>query len=854
MQLLEQNQQLLQRLGLFLERFLKPFRSSWVVAALVIASVFAGVTFLRLYVNLSRIVDSRLARGPFAGTMNVFAAPERFAVGDPATSEAMAERLLHAGYARTAGAGNGWFAFDKNTLTLTPGVHESRHSFRFEFAGGRIKRIVTLPERTEREQIALEPRLITNISDRLERRKLVRFGDIPLRVVQAVTSAEDKYFFDHSGIDLPRVVKAAYIDMKSGRKEQGASTLTMQLVRNFWLKPDKSWHRKVKEMLLAFNLERRLTKQQIFEYYANQVYLGRRDPFSVNGFAEGAQAFFNKDLSQLTAGEAAVLAGLVQRPSYYNPLRYPARCRERRDVVLGLMHRNGYLTDAEYQAAVQAPLGLNPSPLALEQNHYFVDLVRDQVYTDLEGSDRARRDIYTTLDPDLQQAAEEAVRLGMEKLDRVLRGRKNGEPPGQPQVALIALDPHTGEVKALIGGRNYHVSQLNHASAMRQPGSVFKPFVYTTALETGLSHADKVFTPASIVSGDDVSIHFNGHDYQPHNFHGETAGDVTLRYALAHSLNTATVSLASQIGYDRVVHTALRMGWNDGIRATPSVALGAYEATPLQVAGAYTPFANGGLYTQPRLVSEVRAADGEVLFRGATTTRPALDPRVAYLMVDMMEEVLRSGTGAAVRGLGVTQPAAGKTGTSRDGWFAGFTSQLLCVVWVGYDDNRDLNLEGARSALPIWAEFMRRAAQIAPYNAAKPFTPPAGIRSVEVCAEGGDLAGSGCSRVRNEVFIDGTQPARQCTRHVEPPVIRSTEDAPSAAPSVGAEPSLVVPQPAKVPPPASPPTQPAPATQPPTVAPAPFRPPVPIQSPMPMTQPALNPKPSPTKPAGGGED
>jgi penicillin-binding protein 1B len=344
-------------------------------------------------------------------------------------------------------------------------------------------------------------------------------------------------------------------------------------------------------------------------------------------------------------------------------------------------------------------------------------------------------------------------------------------------VALVALDPHTGEVKALIGGRNYRASQLNHASARRQPGSVFKPFVYTAALETGLEDRERTFTPASIVSGDAVHIRFNGRDYQPHNYHGETVGEVSLRYALAHSLNTATVSLASEIGYERVVRTALRMGWNDGIRATPSVALGAYEGTPLEVAAAYTPFANYGLYVPPKLVLEVRAADGGVLYHSASESHPALDPRVAYLMVNMMEDVLRSGTGAGVRGLGFTQPAAGKTGTSRDGWFAGFTSELLCVVWVGYDDNRDLNLEGARSALPIWAEFMKRAAQIAPYSATRPFSPPSGIRSVAVCADSGDLAGPLCPNVRTEVFIDGTQPARYCTRHVPPPVIDTEDEA-----------------------------------------------------------------------------
>jgi penicillin-binding protein 1B len=261
------------------------------------------------------------------------------------------------------------------------------------------------------------------------------------------------------------------------------------------------------------------------------------------------------------------------------------------------------------------------------------------------------------------------------------------------------------------------------------------------------------------------------------------------------------------------------MGWNDGIRATPSVALGAYEATPLQVAGAYTPFANHGVYVQPRLVSEVRAVDGQVLVRAPAQTRPALDPRVAYLMVNMMEEVLRSGTGAGVRALGFSQPAAGKTGTSRDGWFAGFTSELLCVIWVGYDDNHDLNLEGARSALPIWAEFMKRAAQIAPYNAARPFTPPSGVHSVEVCADSGELAGPYCHNVRSELFLDGTEPARQCTRHVAPPVISVPATPQQTAPQEAAPQEPASQQPASPQPAPQQPAQQQPAAQEPAPAP-----------------------------------
>jgi penicillin-binding protein 1B len=304
---------------------------------------------------------------------------------------------------------------------------------------------------------------------------------------------------------------------------------------------------------------------------------------------------------------------------------------------------------------------------------------------------------------------------------------------------------------------------------MRQPGSAFKPVVYAAALSTAVEGGHEVLTPSSIVADEPMRIHFGGKDYEPHNYHGGTSGNVTLRYALAHSLNLATVSLASEVGYDRVVRTALRMGWDNGIRATPAVALGAYEATPMEVAGAYTTFVNYGGYVAPSLVSEVQSADGRVLYRHTPEMKNALDPRVSYLMVTMLQDVLRSGTGAGVWSYGLTQPAAGKTGTSRDGWFAGFTSELVCVVWVGFDDNRDLNLEGAKSALPIWAEFMSRAGKLAPYRNATPFRAPAGIVAGQICSDSGELAGPYCTNVHSDSFIAGTEPLKQCEMHTAPP-------------------------------------------------------------------------------------
>jgi len=355
----------------------------------------------------------------------------------------------------------------------------------------------------------------------------------------------------------------------------------------------------------------------------------------------------------------------------------------------------------------------------------------------------------------------------MDAVDQQLRKRKSakGETPLRPQVALIALDPRTGEIKALVGGRNYSESQLNHVLSMRQPGSVFKPFVYAAAINTALDGSPVAFTPATLLNDEETAFSFNGETYQPKDFHGGYQGEVTLRTALAHSLNVATVSLAQQVGYPRVVSMARRAGLNDKIQPTPSVALGAYETTPLEIAAAYTVFANQGTWVKPTTIAVVRSTDGAILSRHQPETRSALDPRVAFITQNMMQEVLRSGTGAAVRSRGFVLPAAGKTGTSHDGWFAGFTSELLCVVWVGFDDNRELNLEGARSALPIWAEFMKRASKSRPYSSAHEFRAPSGVISEGICQESGNLAGPSCPKVRSEWFISGTEPTTICDSH-----------------------------------------------------------------------------------------
>ncbi|HWD99732.1 MAG TPA: transglycosylase domain-containing protein, partial [Bryobacteraceae bacterium] len=541
-----------------------------------------------------------------------------------------------------------------------------------------------------------------------------------------------------------------------GRKAQGASTLTMQLVRGLWLDPDKRWRRKIAEAVMTVHLEHKWTKEKIFETYVNQVFLGRQAAYNIQGFGEASRVFLGKPLRDINLAEAALLAGMVQRPSYFNPFRNPDRAKERRDRVLSLMRENGYISEAQYQTAVATPVHVTPRSAPDGAGApWFLDLVNDELQNQ---ESQPARTLYTTIDINLQRAADEAVANGMKLVDKLLAKK---EPDGaHAEAALIALDPHTGEIKALVGGRDYARSQLNRVLAHRPPGSAFKPFVYAAALNSALAGRGEILTAASTVDDEPTTFWFNGQAYEPSNFKHEVFGILTLRDALAKSDNVAAVQVAQTVGFRNVAAMARRCGLNGNIQPTPAMALGSYDVTPLELAAAYTVFANGGIHEKPVLVSSSAAPA-----TSAQRSYQALDPRVTWLMDSMLEEVMRSGTAAGVRSRGFILPAAGKTGTSRDGWLAGFTSQLLCVVWVGFDDYRELGLEGSRSALPIWTEFMKQASRFGAYRNAREFSRPSGIESAEICEDTGKLAGDFCDRTRTEYFIDGTAPAEKCDLH-----------------------------------------------------------------------------------------
>lgn len=739
---------------------------------LLVLVVAAASTLWFFYSKYARLADLKLAQGPFPKSSMLYSAPQLVGVGDLATPEQFARRLRESGYQEDARNNlNGWYHLRPDAIEVFPGKesYPGSDSSVIKFAKGKISSIISLDDNSQRTEYMLEPRLLSNLYDKNRgKRRFVKFDDIPPVMVHALISAEDKRFFQHSGLDPVRIVKAVLVDVREGRNAEGASTLTQQLARMLWLDNRKTFGRKFAELMITLHLEQKLSKKQIFEYYFNQYDLGRRDSFEILGFGEAAQAYFGKDVAELTLPEAATLAGLAQDPSYRNPVRWPDRAKARRNIVLKMMLDNGYINEASYRAACALPMDITKQGIGSADAPYFVDLVNAELADDFQDQNfqDSRSKIYTTIDPELQLDASEAVSEGMREVDAIIEKRHKGKGPiEKPQVALICLDPHTGEVKALVGGRDYGASQLNHATAKRPSGSTFKAFVYAAALNSGLTSNPSPMTVSTLVDDEPRTFMYNGQAYEPTDFHkGQWEGPITMREAFAQSLNVPAVEVAESAGYQNVADLAHQAGLAD-VQPTPAMALGAYDATPLEMARAYTTFANDGVMVEPRLISKIIGNMGDTIWSSQLNTKKILDPRVNYLMISLMQDVLRSGTGASVRARGFTLPAAGKTGTEYDAWFAGFTSKLLCVVWVGYDRYHDLKIEGAHAALPVWTDFMIRAHKHRPYRDVTDFPVPDGVVSAMVDAESGELATSACPKVVTEYYLMGTQPVQTCHLH-----------------------------------------------------------------------------------------
>jgi penicillin-binding protein 1B len=649
-----------------------------------------------------------------------------------------------------------------------PTVADIRGAVRLELSGDVVVRMEDLSAHKELYAFELDPGLITGLYQGVwEERHLVSLDEVPPLLLRAIIDVEDQHFYEHRGIDIGGIVRALWVNLRSGRVEQGGSTLTQQLMKNFFLTDERSLKRKLTEALMALIVERNFSKQEILTNYINEIYLGQRGAQGIYGVWEASRFYFGKEPQDLSAAEIATLAGLIKAPNRYSPFRDPEACQRRRNYALTLMLKLGDISAEQYAAAVTAPVRTAAPVNETNDAPYFVDFVRQelsQTYPPQILTTEGLR-IHTSLDPQLQRLAEQTLQAGLADLERRYPRLRAAKPADQLQGCLIAIQPQTGAIKAMMGGRDYRFSQFNRCTqALRQPGSVFKPFTYLAAFED-TRHSEHPILPTTRIEDEPFAWSYDNQVWTPANYKKRYMGDVTVREALEDSLNCATARLAHEVGLEPIIDMAQRMGITSPLPPYPSVVLGAAEVSPLEVAQAFTALANSGLRTTPLAIKKVFDHNNQPIERNPVQVAQVVPADTAYLVTHLMEGVLDHGTGRAARRLGFTRPAAGKTGTTNDygdAWFAGFTPDLLTVVWVGFDHRRSLNLAGAEAALPIWTQFMKAATAGLP---ATPFTPPPGVVLVRIDPASGLLATPACPDAIEEAFYKGDEPTAPCPLH-----------------------------------------------------------------------------------------
>ncbi len=741
------------------------------------------------YVAYARIIDARLHGERERTLPRVYARPFELRRGQSLSLVEFVARLNDLGYVqRQTVQAPGEFASAADVVTLTPRSGEWRgKSVRVRFpAPGRTRGVaargvqaIDIANAQSQDTLRLDAPLLTALMTTVgrEKRRMVPLEAIPTHVQRAVLAIEDQGFYYHPGINPIRLVAAAFTNMFGERRfTVGNSTITQQLARMFFLADEfnaelqsgtrgrtlGSYGRKIQEMLMSLVLERRASKDEILEMYLNDIYLGQRGSFAIHGVAEAARLFFGKDVANLSVSEAALIAGVIQNPSLRSPFANPKRSVERRNIVIDSMVSQGSVTKEVGERAKREPLTVVARAVDNEAP-YFVDMVAEQVATNFSGvtAQTGQVDVHTTLDSNLQHQAIDAVRSGLVRVDQLLSRRKRN---GRAQAALIGVDPRTGEILAMVGGRSYNQSQYNRAIvSRRQPGSVFKPFVYLAAFEAAEEEGRTDFTPASLTLDEPATITFDDQVWEPRNY-DEYDGLITWRRALAMSRNLGTIHVGESIGFDRVAALWRKVGVGTPPRGFPSITLGVFELTPFEVAQAYTLFLNGGAVRPLHALERIDAA-GKTLTPKVAPLKQVAHPDTTFLVTNMLRSVINEGTGASARAAGFALDAAGKSGTTndlRDAWFVGFTPELLTVVWVGFDDNQPLGLSGTQAALPIWTEFMKNALAGRPNST---FEVPSGISFAEIDRDTGKLALPGCPRTFNESFLAGAVPVEFCELH-----------------------------------------------------------------------------------------
>ncbi|MCU1227213.1 MAG: family penicillin-binding protein [Acidobacteria bacterium] len=682
-------------------------------------------------------------------------------------------KLNHVGYheARAKVANPGEYRFINGSLEIYlqnfeyPDVEFRAMPVIVDFDGNTVRAVRRLDDNVAMRGVRIEPELITSIyNNEMEDRLPVTLSAVPKLVTNAVIATEDKSFWSHEGISIRGTLGALKTDIKTGVWNHGGSTLTQQLVKNLYLNPERKLSRKINEALMSLLLEARYSKEDILEAYVNEIYLGQNGAVQIVGVEQASQVYFGKHVTYLTLPEAATLAGIIRSPNINSPLKYPDRAKGRRDTVLGLMREQGMIAEAEYEQAVASPLTITRFPKTSRSAPFFVDLVLKQLretYPETQLKTEGLR-IFTTLDTIMQRSAEAALDSGIDSLNKRYSYLRKSQTPLEG--VILTIQPGTGYVKALVGGRNYSKTQFNRAiQARRQPGSLFKPFVYVTAMDP--ARGQQAFTAATVLDDSPISVQSGNAVWQPQNYDLRFHGRVSVREALAHSYNIPAVRAAMSAGVPNVIKTASNIGVESRLQPYPSVSLGSFEVTPLEIAYAYSVFANEGVKAEPISILAVSTREGKLLESREVKMKRVAPASVCYVIDDMLKDVFTYGTATKARQLGFDRDFAGKTGTTsnyRDAWFIGYSPRILSLVWIGFDDGHSVRLAGGDACVPIWTAHMNRVAGLVPDV---DFKRPDDVVERQIDPASGMLATPFCPETKSEIFVAGTEPASVCPLH-----------------------------------------------------------------------------------------
>ena len=732
--------------------------------------LFASLGLALYCWNLSLQIENRFSGRRWSIPSRAFSDATILYPGQGVNRNLLSKKLDHLGYRKSSEnpAKKGDLRISLSRLEIflhdmkTP--QQSREGFpaTVQFSGSRIESIVHSRTGKTIPILELEPEeLMLFFGPEREQRRLVSIDHVPRHVIHAVLAAEDSRFFDHRGLDPLGILRALYANLLSGDIRQGGSTITQQLAKNYFLTPERTFTRKIKEALMALTIEMMYDKNEILEIYLNEIYLGQKESVSINGIGEASFFYFGKPVGELSLSEGAVLAGLIRAPNLFTPYMDKNRSQARRDSVLEAMHKHQWLTAEQLKASLAKPLTTSGYDTYVRRAPYFMDYLSQQLGSlyPLEALTSLGLSIFTTLDTQVQMAAEDALAKGLKRIEDTNSRLKRKEPEKKLQGAIVVIQPKTGYLLAMVGGRDYGVSQFNRITqAKRQPGSAFKPFVFLSSLDS--------FTPASILSNEPKTYKINGSEWRPDNYTAIPETRISMRDALSKSVNRATVDLVMKLGLDPVVKTASAFGFSTPLKPYPSIALGAFELVPLELARAYCAFAANGVLPIPLSLKDVVDEKGEILERRHISVQTVTTPGKAFLITSMLRSAVEQGTARSLKDKGIHFPVAGKTGTTndfKDGWFVGYTPEIMALIWVGFDDGASLQAPASALTLPIWADLMNTVPQ---HVSGSWFKAPPDIVVETVCKDSGQLAlASACPATLEEYFLAENSPRERCTLH-----------------------------------------------------------------------------------------